>query len=253
MPGKVIDDVRCPRCGASTLVQDDARWCTSTGCAWGCEPVHRAIGGSIGACGQDVGPENGTANPEAVTCPECQGRPTEAALARLRLYAADQIAVAHQQLRDTIARWRGRFGRDWVRALPSGRTLDAIDAGRDPQAELEAALLRPVRDPEGTTRSAWAASIDGGETLWTGDTRDDAIASAMEAAEERIRCGDHDYTPTVEVHVFRDVLWCVGDPPGVAGCYCGGDHSEHRWMAVDFTRDGIEHVDVDADLAECAP
>lgn len=107
---------------------------------------------------------------------------------------------------------------------------------------------RPVRDPEGTTRGAWAASIDDGETLWTGDTRDDAIASAMEAAEERIRCGDWSYTPTVEVHVFRDVLWCVGPQPEL--CYCGGDHTEHSWMAVDYARDGVEHPAVDADLAD---
>lgn len=42
------------------------------------------------------------------------------------------IANTLSELRDAIAHVRARRGRDFIRSLPLGRTLDAIDAGGDP-------------------------------------------------------------------------------------------------------------------------
>lgn len=99
-------------------------------------------------------------------------------------------------------------------------------------------------DPIGTTRTPFAVSTDE-ESWYVGNTREDAIARAMQDAEDRVEQGDVDWTPTVEVFVWRDVLWCVGSRPGFNDCYCGGDHDEHVWLGIDWTQDAVEEHALD--------
>ena len=64
---------------------------------------------------------------------------------RLRKAAAetDATKVAHAlgHLLHFVADVRARRGRDFIRALPSGKTLDHIDSGKDPGARVESIEL----------------------------------------------------------------------------------------------------------------
>jgi len=56
---------------------------------------------------------------------------------RLQDLLAQRVASELQDLRVAVAHARGRLGRDFIRALPLGKTLDHLDVGRDCGAEME--------------------------------------------------------------------------------------------------------------------
>jgi len=86
----------------------------------------------------------------------------------------------------------------------------------------------------GTKLVAWVAQVDDAEACHDGESRDDAVAAALDAyAEELIAWVDAEPMDRT-VEVYRSVTVCVGPDSGdnYDDCECSCDHDECTWGMV---------------------
>lgn len=125
----------------------------------------------------------------------------------LRETAEAKVAQQVATLRATLYRWREKYGRQWLRGLPLGQTLDQIDRGGDPGAALE------------SLRSATQAYLDHKPML---DAAEASLArSSMRDGPEFVLCA------AIYVDTGRPEPWRASYAyPETGLLFCGWRHGD---------------------------